>query len=835
MAKVLSAMRKFLVPLVVVAVLTGGTPIIRASEAAPAAQPFTDIAGHPAEAALTALAALGIFEGQSGPGGPAAPDGLLTRAEFAKLVVTAMGKKNMATALAGLRPNFVDEVPLWAWGYVNVAAYMGILRGYEDGTVRAGNTVSYGEAAAMLVRAVRGHAAQVGPGLWPYNYIFYAVDKGFIGNVDVSFAALPCTRGDMARMVLATMQIHQLDAKGATVQDSAMLYNRVTVPEGEAKTLGAYGQHYGNLYQGLFWSEPYLWTAHCAGQTGQGGNGYLNGDADISVIYPQESAAFPLELSDTFYLVGATDLESLNWLEVMVITNDAGEVVFIQVLQDADLIVGVFDEFVDADNDEMWDGLKLDSGQIVKLPEVEWYYEPFGTGAELASLDPEDYWYGLLPGDGFVPTLLNRSLCDLRVLDLFELIERIFGPDTECFEDFSLPYLPAELAIRVDEQGYAISAVATVFTKATWIEEFSPSRVASDGEEEDTEVDGYTAYWWWRLFMPVDFTVPEDCAVTINGSIADRDDLAEYDAISVAFKTPWLSEVWWDFWWDTAANGAMSLDQPDSLDTLYDPECWWDDTTPFVIRAHREVVEGEVYTTSTTYPGAVHRATLDLAGGGRNTYTINESGGIGFGGIDEDDWDFDEGDCDFDDRGWALPAIGAHVRYGLDFSGDIFVPIGYRADTPYALCTGYIIDSSRGESPWLGVFDIRGQEVTYPLDESMLMDVGEPEWVGKFVRLYLRGGQVIMEESDEIDVCGWTVTVLALDAANGTMTLRDGDGDIWFVTEDDKKYEGFVVYDWDPETEEYSYLGLENLEAGDRLLTSDDGPVFVRIPEKDDD
>jgi len=83
---------------------------------------------------------------------------------------------------------------------------MGVITGYGDGTFRAGSNVTYGEAVTMLIKATPGHRAQVPVGVWPYNYVFYGVDQEFTGEVDVGGAGLPCTRGDMARLLFATLR-----------------------------------------------------------------------------------------------------------------------------------------------------------------------------------------------------------------------------------------------------------------------------------------------------------------------------------------------------------------------------------------------------------------------------------------------------------------------------------------------------------------------------------------------------------------------------------------------------------------------------------------------------
>jgi hypothetical protein len=196
------------------------------------AQPaFWDIYGHVAKPELTILGALRIYTGYTGLGGRADPEGLITRAQFAKVLVVATGKGGTAERLMSLKPTYRDAIPPWAWGYVNYAAFSGLIGGYGDGTFRPDEPVTYGEAVAMLIRAVPGHKARVGSGAWPYNYVFYGLDQCFTGTVDLSLAQVPCTRGDMARMLWATLRVDPLDATGLPDLDGALLETDVRVFE----------------------------------------------------------------------------------------------------------------------------------------------------------------------------------------------------------------------------------------------------------------------------------------------------------------------------------------------------------------------------------------------------------------------------------------------------------------------------------------------------------------------------------------------------------------------------------------------------------------------------
>lgn len=179
--------------------------------------------GRPSEAALALLMALGAY----GEDSLDTWDKPLSRAEFLGDLVTAQGRSATAQGLRGLRPQLPDEIPEWAWGFVNVGLYAGIVKGYEDGSFRPNSAVTYAEAITMSVRSVAGHNRSLPPGLWPYNYLFYGVDRGFSGGVDVGSANLPAKRGDAARMIVATLRANKVDEGGSTVEGTSVLAHRV--------------------------------------------------------------------------------------------------------------------------------------------------------------------------------------------------------------------------------------------------------------------------------------------------------------------------------------------------------------------------------------------------------------------------------------------------------------------------------------------------------------------------------------------------------------------------------------------------------------------------------
>ncbi|MDD6188569.1 MAG: S-layer homology domain-containing protein [Clostridiales bacterium] len=112
---------------------------------------FEDISGvnaHTNQMAIEALAARGIIDGKGG--GLFDPDATMTRAEFATIVVRALGLPLKAT------DNFTDVKSAdWYAEYVGTAYTYGIVNGTTDTTFTPNGTITRQEAAVMVARAAK--------------------------------------------------------------------------------------------------------------------------------------------------------------------------------------------------------------------------------------------------------------------------------------------------------------------------------------------------------------------------------------------------------------------------------------------------------------------------------------------------------------------------------------------------------------------------------------------------------------------------------------------------------------------------------------------------------
>ena len=117
---------------------------------------FTDIANSWAAPYILKLAKAGVVNGY--PDGTFRPEDTVTRAQFAKMLLTAMGVKpeQDSSVLTG----YSDYAGYASWELPWLAAAVDhhVLSGYPDGTLRPDATVTWLEAAAMIGRAIGGSA-----------------------------------------------------------------------------------------------------------------------------------------------------------------------------------------------------------------------------------------------------------------------------------------------------------------------------------------------------------------------------------------------------------------------------------------------------------------------------------------------------------------------------------------------------------------------------------------------------------------------------------------------------------------------------------------------------
>lgn len=133
----------------------------------------------------------------------------LTRAEFTKMFSDAFLKDKSET---GSDINFTDvSDDYWGYKYIAKAVKAGIISGFDDGTFRPEDIVTYEQAVTMIVNYL-----EKGNKKYPEEYVMSAIDKGITDSVKTLIGE-KITRGDAVYLIDNTMN-YQEDQKNAKAE-----------------------------------------------------------------------------------------------------------------------------------------------------------------------------------------------------------------------------------------------------------------------------------------------------------------------------------------------------------------------------------------------------------------------------------------------------------------------------------------------------------------------------------------------------------------------------------------------------------------------------------------
>ncbi len=182
---------------------------ILAEETNTASVSFTDVeTGTKTFDAITKLVAHGIMNGY--PDGTFKPDGSITRAEVAAVIVRfqKLADNLPADAVTGFSDLDNDSSAAWARPYVKAAVDAGIINGFDDGTYRASEPVTYEQLIKMIICAINYDViassekskleAMGQTTTWSSGYIAAANRYGITANALMANVTMPASRGTVA-------------------------------------------------------------------------------------------------------------------------------------------------------------------------------------------------------------------------------------------------------------------------------------------------------------------------------------------------------------------------------------------------------------------------------------------------------------------------------------------------------------------------------------------------------------------------------------------------------------------------------------------------------------
>lgn len=157
-----------------------------------------DVRGTIYESAVETLKVFEIMEGY--PDGTFKPEGEITRAEFATIVVRSLGQEGVAKVTTG-SSRFNDVAAgEWYTGYINVASSLRVVNGYGDGNFGPNDPVTYEQAVTMVMRAIGYGGKAEDLGGYPTGYLLVANEAGITDDVPGVFGT-SAPRGIVAMLV----------------------------------------------------------------------------------------------------------------------------------------------------------------------------------------------------------------------------------------------------------------------------------------------------------------------------------------------------------------------------------------------------------------------------------------------------------------------------------------------------------------------------------------------------------------------------------------------------------------------------------------------------------
>lgn len=185
--------------------------------------------------ALNRLTSLGIIAEQE----KFNPDSLLSREQFAKMIVVAAGLENTAESMKGttIFPDIAANA--WSSGYINVAVNKGYITGWSDGKFHPTQAVTFAQISTILVRAL-GYTNQDVTGNWPNNYIIKAKELGLTDGITLgSNAGVPRWAAIMmVEKLLDTTMKNSSAATGQTFIEATGSYVK-SIVFGDSSTIGS--------------------------------------------------------------------------------------------------------------------------------------------------------------------------------------------------------------------------------------------------------------------------------------------------------------------------------------------------------------------------------------------------------------------------------------------------------------------------------------------------------------------------------------------------------------------------------------------------------------------
>ena len=209
---------------------------------------FTDITDPETARNVEVLRMMGVIDGVTAT--TFEPNGTLTRAQFCKMAVEALGKSDQAVIYQNYTIFPDVKAGFWAAGYINLAVRGEdkFIAGFPDGTFQPNSTITYGQAVTVLMRLLGYKDEDVGV-VWPDGYLSSAASIGLTEGMNLS-GSDTVTRAQAAKLFVNLLNTNKKDSGstfaasiGNAQEDVVMLNPDTTTSDGVPAVLTSYSEN----------------------------------------------------------------------------------------------------------------------------------------------------------------------------------------------------------------------------------------------------------------------------------------------------------------------------------------------------------------------------------------------------------------------------------------------------------------------------------------------------------------------------------------------------------------------------------------------------------------
>ncbi len=750
---------------------------------------FSDVTDADQQEAIALLTTLDVVNGY--PDGSYKPGNVVTRAEMAKLVISALGYGDLATVTTSSYSDI--GAASWAQGFVGLADGIGIVKGYPDGTFRPNNTVTYAEAATMIIRAL-GYTDEYLGGTWPNNYLAKALDLDLFDNTNM--VGTGATRGDIAIMLFNAIdktigkvdndnKWNALNASDDSI--AATMIEKLGAAKLDAAVIDGQEDTAINL-------RPWV---------GVYASGYANDDDEIILLRQEDSllvgdfdgAKFEVDGKDYTFKSGSTS-DVAHFLNGELVTTAALSAGYAGDLDEYTLAADVSGSYIDkAYAISAWDATYGDMMSEDDVDAIMEDQEILGYEFALDDDDEIDEWSFELVGVDSVEDIMEDDVVYVYTNEAeTEVTKVVVGTDTVTGVVSRVRNSGGDREFTVGGKVYAIADAY----------DYASSRYESFSIGEDDVklyLDGFGDVW--KLEVVEDASV-EDWAVVLETGDGSGAGLTEELPVIKMFLADESDKI-------------FDVDDEDIsvVDTTWDAA--WEGTTPagtlvmYSLNGDDEV-DGLVYADDDDYDFASATDSDISSRGYFKGYKIDSSAIIfitdSIGSDDEDDYSVAS-------RSSILDMEGVDATYVVDKGDNVIVAMlitdqGDLGDTEYGVVVDY---AALADDEFEVDMFVDGGAVTYtyakdatPALSSVVTEPGLYEI--KFNASSKISELIAVDGSEFID--------------EYTGVVIDVDGDI--VTVDGDKYTmdtDVVVYKYDTADDDYEVIPTRDLEDYDSIMLYD--------------